>query len=132
MKRISIILALLVLLPAATQARHSQRYRIVYNPYAFSYHHSGLVPGSLKYSMDAFGPNHSGLVDYGMRYDPYAFKYGRSGLVSDYSARRISLYVPCVVPCKGTGKITIIPTSLRNGPGCGHILLADVVFARNI
>ena len=112
MKRISIILALLVLLPATTRAFHSQRYRIVYNPYAFSYHHSGLVPGSLKYSMDAFGPNHSGLVDYGMRYDPYAFKYGRSGLVSDYSARRISLCVPCVVPCKGTAP----PVARRTTP----------------
>lgn len=101
MKRISIILALSVLLPATTQAFHSQRYRIVYNPYAFSYHHSGLVPGSLKYSMDAFGPHNSGLVDYGMRYDPYAFDYDSSGLVCDYSARQISVCVPCVVPCDG-------------------------------
>ena len=101
MKRISIILALLVFLPATTQAFHSQRYRIVYNPYAFDYDSSGLVPGSLRYSMEAFGPHHSGLVDYGMRYDPYAFDYDSSGLVSDYAARQVSICVPCVAPCKG-------------------------------
>ncbi len=99
MKRISITLVLLVTLPASTQAFHSQRYRVDYNPYAFDYHHSGLVPGSLKYSIYAFGPHSSGLVDYGMRYDPYAFNYHSSGLVLEYATEQIPFCVPCAVPC---------------------------------
>ena len=43
MKRTSLIIALLMLVPAASQARHSQRYRIRYSHYAFSYHNPGLV-----------------------------------------------------------------------------------------
>ena len=84
MKRTSLILALLVLVPAASQARNSQRYRIRYSPYAFSYHNSGLIPGGIKYSPYAFTPSRSGLVYEGTRYTPYAFSYHNPGLVVDY------------------------------------------------
>ena len=84
MKRTSIIIALLVLAPAATQARHSQRYRIRYSPYAFSYHTSGLIPGGIKYSPYAFTPSRSGLVYEGTRYTPYAFSYRNSEVFPNF------------------------------------------------
>lgn len=95
MKRTSIIIALLVLAPAATQARHSQRYRIRYSPYAFSYHNSGLIPGGIKYSPYAFTPSRSGLVYEGTRYTPYAFSYRNSGLVVDYYWWQAPTCPPC-------------------------------------
>jgi len=86
MKRISILIALAMLVPTVSQASRygSQRSRIRYSPYAFSYRNSGLVPGGIKYSPYAFTPRHSGLVYQGTRYTPYAFNYHNSGLVVDY------------------------------------------------
>ena len=83
MKRISLIIALLVLAPTVGQARHSQRYRTRYHPYAFNYHHSGLIPGGLRYHPYAFNYHHSGLTFAGARYEPYAFDYHHSGLILD-------------------------------------------------
>lgn len=103
MKRISLIIALLVMVPAASQARHSERYRIRYSPYAFSYHNSGLIPGSVKYSPYAFAPNSSGLVYDGTRYTPYAFSYRNPGLVVDYYWWQAPVCPPCEVsPCHST------------------------------
>lgn len=98
MKRTSLIIALLVLVPAASQARHSERYRIRYSPYAFSYHNSGLIPGSVKYSPYAFTPSSSGLVYEGTRYTPYAFTYRNPGLVVDYYWWQASVCPPCGAP----------------------------------
>ena len=83
MKRISLIIALLVLTPAVSQARHSQLYRTRYHPYAFSYRNSGLIPGGLRYHPYAFNYHRSGLTFAGARYHPYAFNYHRSGLIVD-------------------------------------------------
>ncbi|MHC4521105.1 MAG: hypothetical protein ACYTAS_21130 [Planctomycetota bacterium] len=86
MKRISIVIALAMLAPAmgGTGRYSSQRYRVRYSPYAFSYHNSGLIPGGVKYSPYAFQPGNSGLVYEGTRYTPYAFNYHNRGLVVDY------------------------------------------------
>jgi len=83
MKRTSLIVVLLVLAPAVSQARHSQLYRTRYHPYAFNYHHSGLIPGGLRYHPYAFNYRHSGLTFAGARYEPYAFNYHHSGLILD-------------------------------------------------
>jgi len=98
MKRTSLIIALLVLVPAASQARHSQRYRIRYSPYAFSYHNSGLIPGGIKYSPYALTPTSSGLVYEGTRYTPYAFSYHNPGLVVDYHWWQAPVCPPCGIP----------------------------------
>jgi len=102
MKRISIVIALTLLIPIASQARSfgSQRQRIRYSPYAFSYHNSGLVPGGVKYSPYAFSPRHSGLVYQGTRYTPYAFNYHKSGLVVDYYWWQAPVCTTC--PCQTT------------------------------
>jgi len=102
MKRISLWIALLALTPTITQARwhHSSRYRVRYSPYAFSYNHSGLIPGGLRYSPYAFGRGNSGLVYEGTRYTPYAFTYDNPGLVLDYYLWPITRYVPVPV-CAG-------------------------------
>lgn len=86
MKRISIFVALAMLVLTTSQANgfSSQRHRIRYSPYAFSYRNSGLIPGGLKYSPYAFNYRHSGLVDQGARYSTYAFNYRHSGLIVDY------------------------------------------------
>ena len=91
MKRIStLILALVVLLPAVTQGYYGYhvplRYRTRYSPYAFSHkYRSGLIPGDLQYHPYAFGQRSSGLVPYWFRYHPYAFgRDNPSGLISDY------------------------------------------------
>lgn len=87
MKRISLLVAIVALAPAVSQASHysSQRYRVRYSPYAFNYHNSGLVRGGLKYSPYAYNAHSSGLVYEGVRYTPYAFNYHNSGLVVDYT-----------------------------------------------
>ncbi len=97
MKRISIIIALTLLISTASQARSfgSQRQRIRYSPYAFSYRNSGLVPGGVKYSPHAFTPRHSGLVYEGARYTPYAFSYRNPGLVVDYYSWQTPVCAPC-------------------------------------
>jgi len=86
MKRISMLVVLSMLAPAATQAssHSSQRYRVRYSPYAFNYHNSGLIPGAVKYSPYTFNVGSSGLVYEGARYTPYAFNYNNPGLVVDY------------------------------------------------
>ncbi len=103
MKRISLVIALLVLIPAASQARHSQLYRTRYHPYAFSYHNSGQIPGGLRYHPYAFNYHSSGLVSAGARYEPYAFNYHNSGLVVDYHCRPRLIYPLCwpCSPCDG-------------------------------
>jgi hypothetical protein len=87
MRRISIGIALLLLVPSISQAYYngaSQHYRVQFNPYAFNYHNNGLVPGGITYSPYAFSPRNSGLVFEGVRYTPYAFNYHSTGLVLDY------------------------------------------------
>jgi hypothetical protein len=86
MKRISMLVVLSMLAPAVSQAsgHSSQRYRIRYSPYAFSYRNSGLIPGGVKYSPYSFKSGNSGLVYEGTRYDPHAFNYRNPGLVVDY------------------------------------------------
>lgn len=108
MKRTSLIIALLVLAPAVSQARHSQLYRTRYHPYAFNYHSSGLIPGGLRYHPYAFNYHHSGLTFAGARYEPYAFDYHHSGLILDCYWQPTPVcpsyqaYSPCTVssnPC---------------------------------
>ena len=87
MRRISLGVTLLLLVPSITQAYYnsfSLRYRVRFSPYAFNYHNSGLVPGGIKYSSHAFDPGSSGLVFEGVRYIPYAFNNKSTGLVLDY------------------------------------------------
>jgi hypothetical protein len=87
MRRISIGMMLLFLVPSITQAYHygsSLRYRVQFSPYAFGYHSNGLVPGGLAYTPYAFSPGRSGLVFEDVRYIPYAFNYKNPGLVLDY------------------------------------------------
>jgi len=100
MKRTSLFLALLALMlvPAVSQARTSQRNRIRYSPYAFNYHNSGLIPGGIKYSPYALTPTRSGLVYQGTRYTPYAFNYHNAGLVVDYYWWQLPVCAPCAVP----------------------------------
>jgi hypothetical protein len=86
MRRISIGMMLLVLMPGITQADRfvPLHCRVQYNPYAFGYHSNGLVPGGIVYSPYAFRPGNPGLVFEGVRYDPYAFNGKGPGLVLDY------------------------------------------------
>lgn len=87
MRRISLGVTLLLLVPSITQADYNYvplRYRVQYSPYAFGYHNNGLVPGGIQYSPYAFKPSVSGLIFEGVRYIPYAFTYKSSGLVLDY------------------------------------------------
>ena len=82
MKRISLWIVLLTLMPGITQAFNYHvplSHRVRYSPYAFDYGRSGLIPGGLKYSSHALG-----LVYEGARYSPHAFGYGRTGLIVDY------------------------------------------------
>jgi hypothetical protein len=99
MKRISILVAIVALAPAVSQASHcsSERYLLRYSPYAFNYHNSGLIPGGIKYSPYAFNPNSTGLVYEGARYTPYAFNYHSSGLVIDYYWWQTPYCPPCRV-----------------------------------
>lgn len=98
MRRISIGISLLILMPAITQASYngSLEYRVQFSPYAFSYHSNGLVPGGFRYNPYAFGRSSSGLVFKGVRYDPYAFNYANTGLILD---NYYWLPIPCYVPC---------------------------------
>jgi len=86
MRRISIGMMLLVLMPGITQADRfvPLNCRVQYNPYAFGYHSNGLVPGGIVYTPYAFRPGNPGLVFEGVRYTPYAFNYRSQGLVLDY------------------------------------------------
>ncbi len=100
MKRTSTFIALLILLcgVGAAQARHSQRYRVQYNPYAFSYSNSGLVPGGVAYSM-------------------YAFRYGHSGLIQEYQTCPTLPCRPCVGCTVSTGSISI-NSQCASAPAC--------------
>lgn len=98
MRRVSIGISLLMLMPAITQADYDVPldYRVQFSPYAFSYHSNGLVPGGFRYNPYAFSRSTSGLVFKGVRYNPYAFNYADTGLIVDY------YYwwpMPCYVPC---------------------------------
>lgn len=88
MKRISLFVALAVLTPSLCQGYvntvNSQPH---FNSYAFSYHHSGLVPAGLGFSSYALSYDHSGLVYRGTRYSSYALSYHNPGLVADYAYR---------------------------------------------
>ncbi len=84
MKRISVLIIMLTVVPPITNAYYYDdysdiRYRTRWSPYVF-----GLVSGELRYSPWAFNYHHSGLVPYWLRYSPYAFNYRHSGLISDY------------------------------------------------
>lgn len=80
MKRISTFVVLLVLLCGVSQGRHTQRYQVHYNPYAFNYHSNGLVGGGMRYSM-------------------HAFNYGNSGLIQEYQTGGARSYNPCYIVC---------------------------------
>jgi len=86
MRRVSIGISLLMLMPAITQADYDVPldYRVQFSPYAFSYHSTGLVPGGFRYNPYAFNRSTSGLVFKGVRYNPYAFNYANTGLILDY------------------------------------------------
>jgi hypothetical protein len=74
MKRISIILVILALSPAVTQAYYGGYCGVHYSPYALSYRSSGLVPGDVDYTPYALSYGNSGLVEgYGVCYDTYGF-----------------------------------------------------------
>jgi hypothetical protein len=90
MKRISLLASVVCLFMAMNaQAWYGNytplRYRVHYSPYAFGYHHSGLVPGCTRYNMVAMDRHHSGLVSEWVRYSPYAFGLGHNGLIHDYA-----------------------------------------------
>jgi len=128
MKRISLIIALLVLTPAASQARHSQRYRTRYHPYAFSYHHSGLIPGGLRYHPYAFNYHNSGLTFAGARYEPYAFDYHHSGLIVDCYWRPTPVCPPCqsCSPCDiPRNQCTIRSQSARHRSAPRHAISSE-------
>jgi hypothetical protein len=86
MRRASIGILLLMLLPAITQAWYDipLECRVHFSPYAFSYHSNGLVPGGFKYNPYAFSRSTTGIVFKGFRYNPYAFNYTDTGLILDY------------------------------------------------
>jgi len=132
MKRTSLIIALLVLVPAASQARHSQRYRIRYHPYAFNYHNSGLIPGGIKYSPYALKPGSSGLVYEGTRYSPYAFNYHNSGLVVDYYWWQAPICPPCEIrsSCGGSPNPSVVCATssramARRAPARRHAISSE-------
>jgi hypothetical protein len=77
MKRISPLLVLLALTPGVSKA-YSYYCGVRYSPYAFSYRHSGLVPGYVNYTPYALSYRSSGLVPgYGVCYGSYS-DYGYS------------------------------------------------------
>jgi len=82
MKRISVLIIMLTVVPPVTNAYYTLgnpiRYRVRWSPYAF-----GLVAGSIHYSPYAFSYKPSGLVPSYLRYSPYAFSYRHSGLIVD-------------------------------------------------
>lgn len=88
MKRISILAVLGCMLFASNAlAWYSYtpfRYRARYSPQAFGYRHSGLIPGDMRYSMQAVSKNRSGLVGDWIRYSPYAFGTRHNGLIVSY------------------------------------------------
>jgi hypothetical protein len=85
MKRISTILVFLALLPGVTNAYWPWYCGVHYTPYAFDYHHSGLVGPTVDYTPYAFDYHHSGLVaGYGC-YGGYGYAIpivGRSRVIS--------------------------------------------------
>ncbi len=95
MKRISVLIIMLTFVPGVTKASYfssSVRYRTRWSPYVF-----GLVSGEVRYSPYAFNYHHSGLVPYWLRYSPYAFSYKHpSGLISEYWSGYGSYYSPRV------------------------------------
>jgi len=86
MRRVSIGISLLMLMPAVTQAWYDipLECRVQFSPYAFNYHNNGLITGCFKYNPYAFSRSTSGLVFRGVRYNPYAFNYANTGLILDY------------------------------------------------
>jgi len=91
MKRISIWLILLAMMPGFAEAGYYSyyvppRYRVHYSPYALRYEGTALVPGGLDYSVHAVSYGSSGLVYEGVRYTPYALGYNSSGLIYAYSS----------------------------------------------
>ena len=103
MKRISIVIVLAMFASplGATGRYSSQRHRVRYSPYAFSYHNSGLIPGGVKYTPYAFKTGNSGLVYEGTRYTPYAFNYRNPGLIVDYYLWHTPTCAPCQVHSTG-------------------------------
>jgi hypothetical protein len=115
MKRISLLVVIVALAPVVSQASFctSQRYRIRYSPYAFSYHNPGLIPGTIKYSPYAFNPDSAGLVYEGARYTPYAFNSHNPGLVIDYYCWPVQRCAPCVVESGSTPHRTVTASLAR-------------------
>jgi hypothetical protein len=89
MKRTSLWLVLLALLPGSAQAYCyyvPPCYRTHYSMYATNYGNFGLVPGGIDYSPYAVSYRNSGLIPYYVEYTPYALTYRNSGLIVDYYA----------------------------------------------
>jgi len=88
---------MLAVVPGVTKAYiyNNPHNRVHWSPYVF-----GLVSRSVRYSPYAFNYHHSGLVPYWFRYSPYAFSYKHpSGLISErwygygrYYLPRVSYY----------------------------------------
>ncbi|MBN1360152.1 MAG: hypothetical protein JW993_06150 [Sedimentisphaerales bacterium] len=100
MKRISLLVALSVLTPSLCQGyyRGSLYDGVHFSSYAFSYRHSGLVPGGVRYSSYALTYRNPGLVYAGTRFSSHVLTYRNPGLVVDYAYA--PAYVPVYPPCK--------------------------------
>jgi len=88
------MIALWAVAPGPVEAHFyygSLQYSVRYSPYAFDYHHSGLVGGGITYSPYALSYHNSGLVSKNVRYTPYALSYNNSGLIADHCGS----YAPC-------------------------------------
>ena len=126
MRRISLGVTLLLLMPSITQADYNYlplNYRVQYNPYAFGYHSNGLVPGGIQYTPYAFKPHTSGLVFEGVRYIPYAFTYKSSGLVLDYYYYPVpyAVYSPPCPPQQASSKYSGAPPYGQNNGRMGDM-----------
>jgi hypothetical protein len=76
MKRISLVLVVLALSPAVTQAYYGYGCccGVHYTPYALSYRHSGLVNGCVEYTPYALSYRNTGLVEgYGVCTENFGF-----------------------------------------------------------
>jgi hypothetical protein len=82
MKRISLCMVMLALMPGVTEAYYyGGGCGVHYSPYALSYYSSGLVPGDVEYT-------------------PYAFSYYNSGLVPGYGVCP-DFFLDCGLPFSG-------------------------------
>jgi hypothetical protein len=94
MKRISILtMVVLLVVTSIAEARWYGYHRgFDRDRVRWSFHTQSLISGDLYYNPNAFGFGRTGLVPYWVRYSPYAFSFEHpSGLVSDFAS-----YTQCV------------------------------------